>query len=117
MRVSCASMTTRCVSRRAGIPHSAWLLNPDSTHRIFLAADDLGDFEEWSVGFGRVLKDLLNRQRRLDDILAQDIVQGQGVGHRLHAADIELADLVTVLEDVLEFGGEPGEAVLVKSTP
>jgi hypothetical protein len=45
--------------------------------RIFFAADDLGDFEERAVGIRGVLQDFFDRQARLDDIFAEDVVDGR----------------------------------------
>lgn len=81
-------------------------LSAGSPRRIFIPADDLGHLEEWPIRIRGVLEDFFQRQARLDDVFAEDVMDGKGVSHRLYAGDVHFADLGDVLEDRSELRGE-----------
>ena len=60
---------------------------------------------------GGVFEDFFDGEAGLDDVLAEDIVQGQGMGHGLDAGHVDFADLIDVLEDGGELGGELGQLI------
>ena len=74
--------------------------------RVFVAADDLGYLEKRPVAFRRVLQDLLQRKARLHHVFAKDVMQRQGMSHRLDAGGIDLAQLGDIAENRFELAGE-----------
>jgi hypothetical protein len=77
-------------------------------------ADDFGDLEEGAVGIGGVLENFFEGEAGLNDILAEDVVDGEGVSHGLDAGDVDFGDLCDVVEDGFELAGEFFEAFFVE---
>lgn len=88
-----------------------------SAGAVFVAAYDLGHFEERPIRFGCVLQDFVQRKPRLDDIVPQDIAQRDRMSHGLDAADVDLADFGDVFEDRLKLSGKCLEVAFIQIKP
>src|SRR5262245_4511677 len=80
-----------------------------SSGAVLVPADDLGYLEEGSVSLWGISENFVQRQARLDLIVAQHVGQWDRVGHRLDAFDLNLSDLGDVFQDRLELGRETGK--------
>ena len=61
---------------------------------------------------GALREDVLDRQRRPDDVLAQDVLELDRLGRRRDRLGVELGQLRVLVEDVVELALEPGQLLV-----
>ncbi len=71
--------------------------------------EDRGHDDEIAVASRRVRQDRLDRQRRPDDVLAQDVLEFDGLGGRGDVVGREFGQDGVLVEDVVELGFESGQ--------
>ena len=75
-----------------------------------VAAQDRRDADEVTLALGRVGENRLDRQRRLDDIVAEDVLQFDRLGGRWDVLGVELGEDRVLVKDVVELPLEPAVA-------
>src|SRR5215217_1096969 len=87
------------------------------SRRISVAAEDRRRDDVPTSRLRRVAKDLVDRQRGPDDILAKDVLELDGLGRRWDRLRVELGELRVLVDDVVQLPLEKAQLAVGQAEP